>query len=130
MHGGAAAQLARMEAMLTTMGRLCAAPELRAITPNIARFRALDSEFDRLIAEASGNPYLMRAVEDGRTAMFLPIGKVFKRLADAANEHHEEIFAAVRTRDAGRAAEAMRLHIVTSRARLDALVQQQETPAG
>lgn len=119
-------QLDRLESMLKAMGRLCETPEMRAITPNIARFRALDSEFHLLLAEASGNPFLFRAVEDARTEMFLPIGKVFKRLEDTANEHHEAIFSAVQSKDPDRAAEAMRQHILTSRESLEALMPQNE----
>jgi DNA-binding GntR family transcriptional regulator len=91
---------------------------------NIARFRALDSEFHLVVAEASGNRLIQQAVEDAHTAMFLPIGKVFKRLEDSANEHHEEIFAAISDGDPDRAAEAMRRHIVTTRESLENLMPQ------
>jgi len=117
-------QLRRMASSLKAMGHLCETPEMRAITANIARFRALDSEFHLAVAEASGNRFIMQAVEDSRTAMFLPIGKVFKKLEDSANEHHEAIFAAVRDGDPERAAEAMRLHIMTSRESLENLMPQ------
>lgn len=115
-------QLKRMASALKAMGRLCETPELRAITANIARFRALDSEFHLAVAEASGNRFIIQAVEDARTAMFLPIGKVFTRLEDTANEHHEAIFSAIRDGDPDRAAEAMRLHIVGSRESLENLM--------
>ena len=77
---------------------------------------------------ASGNRLILQAVEDARTAMFLPIGKVFKKLEDSANDHHEEIFAAIRHRDPDRAAEAMRRHIVTTRESLENLMPQKTTP--
>lgn len=115
-------QLERLETVLKAMGRLCATPELRAITSNIARFRALDSEFHLLLAEASGNPFIFRAVEDARAEMFLPIGKVFKRLEDTANEHHEAIFSAIQDKDSNRASEAMYQHITTSRESLETLM--------
>lgn len=117
-------QLRRMSVCLKAMKHLCETPAMRAITANIARFRALDSEFHLVLAEACGNRFIMQAVEDSRTAMFLPIGKVFKRLEDSANEHHEAIYAAVKDGEPDRAAEAMRLHIVTSRESLENLMPQ------
>ncbi|WP_413875662.1 FadR/GntR family transcriptional regulator [Albidovulum sp.] len=121
-------QLRRMASALKAMGQLCETPELRATMANIARFRALDSEFHLAVAEASGNRLIQQAVEDARTAMFLPIGKVFKRLEDSANEHHEEIFAAISDGDPDRAAEAMRSHIVTTRQSLENLMPQKTAP--
>ncbi len=115
-------QLRRMASALKVMGQLCETPELRATMVNITRFRALDSEFHLAVAEASGNTLIMRAVEDARTAMFLPIGKVFKKLEDSANEHHEAIYAAISEGDPDRAAEAMRRHIVTTRESLENLM--------
>lgn len=121
-------QLRRMASALRAMGQLCETPELRATMANIARFRALDSEFHLAVAEASGNQLIKRAVEDARTAMFLPIGKVFKKLEDSANEHHETIFAAISDGDPDRAAEAMRCHIVTTRDSLENLMPQKAAP--
>jgi len=117
-------QLRRMAAAMKAMGQLCETPELRSLVANIARFRALDSVFHLAVAEASCNPLLTRAVEDARAAMFLPIGKVFKKLEDSANEHHEAIYTAVSDGDPDRAAEAMRRHIVTTRESLEDLMPQ------
>ena len=120
--------LRRMGSALKAMGRICETPELRATMANIPRFRALDSEFHLAVAEASGNRLIQQAVEDARTAMFLPIGKVFTRLEDSANEHHEEIFAAISGGEPDRAAEAMRRHIVTTRESLENLMPQHPAP--
>lgn len=116
--------LRRLGAALEAMGQLCETPEMRATTANIAQFRSLDSEFHLVVAEASGNSLIRQAVEDARTAMFLPIGKVFKKLEDSANEHHEAIFAAIKDGDPERAATAMHQHIVTSRESLENLMPQ------
>ncbi len=121
-------QLRRLSAAMKAMGQLCETPEMREKVANIARFRALDSDFHLVLAEAAGNPLIGKAVEDGRTAMFLPIGKVFKKLEDSANEHHKEIFAAVSDGDPDRAAEAMRRHIVTSRESLENLMPRKAAP--
>jgi len=123
-------QLRRMASALRAMGQLCETPELRATMANIARFRALDSEFHLAVAEASGNRLIKRAVEDARTAMFLPIGKVFKKLEDSANEHHEAIFAAINKGDPEGAAEAMRRHIATTRQSLENLMPPKAAPKG
>lgn len=123
-------QLRRMAAAMKAMGQLCETPELRSMVANIARFRALDSEFHLAVAEASGNRLLTRAVEDARTAMFLPIGKVFKKLEDSANEHHEAIYSAISDGDPDRAAEAMRRHIVTTRESLENLMPQKPAAKG
>ncbi len=121
-------QIRRMAAAVKAMGQLCETPEMRATMANIARFRALDSEFHLAVAEASGNRLIRRAVEDARTAMFLPIGKVFKKLEDSANAHHEELFAAISDGDPDRAAEAMRRHIVTTRESLENLMPRKAAP--
>lgn len=121
-------QLRRMAASMKAMGQLCETPEMREKMANIARFRALDSEFHLVVAEASGNRLIRQAVEDARTAMFLPIGKVFKKLEDSANEHHEAIYAAIADGDPERAAEAMRRHIVTTRESLENLMPRKTAP--
>lgn len=123
-------QLQRLEAALQAMGQLCATPEMRATTANIAQFRSIDSEFHLVVAEASGNSLIRQAVEDARTAMFLPIGKVFKKLEDSANEHHEAIYAAISDGDPDRAAMAMHQHVRTSREALENLMPQRSSAKG
>jgi hypothetical protein len=58
----------------------------RSHVPNIAPFVADDNAFHLAIARASRNPYLQAAVETARAQMFLPIGAVFERLEDNAND--------------------------------------------
>jgi hypothetical protein len=81
---------------------------------------AADNAFHRLIARASTNIYLQSAVETVRAQMFLPIGAVFERLEDNANDYHEEIVAAIRAKDGDAAEDAMRRHILSTRDRLHA----------
>ncbi len=123
------AHLKRLERALGEMDRLGATPEARERTANIARFSAWDSEFHLGIAQASLNPLLVKAVEDARAAMFLPVGRVFTRLEDNANDHHAAIFAAVRDRDAAAATARMRDHIEATRASLDGLLPKAKTAA-
>lgn len=114
--------LKRLGRALEEMDRLGATAEARERTGNIARFSAWDSEFHLGIAQASLNPFLVKAVEDARAAMFLPIGRVFTRLEDHANEHHAAIFEAVRDRDATAAAAHMQAHIEATRRALHGLL--------
>lgn len=58
--------------------------------------------------------------------MFLPIGKVFKKLEDSANDHHEDILAMIAEGNAEGAATAMQHHIATSRESLENLMPKQD----
>lgn len=115
-------QLSRMALAMEAMEHLCATPKMRTTVANIARFRALDSEFHIAVAEASGNRLIMRAVEDMRAAMFLPIGKVFKEIEETANVHHAEVYKAIKDGAPDCAVEAMRQHIVATRESLERLM--------
>lgn len=127
------AHLKRLGRALEEMARLAATAEMRERTGTIARFSAADSEFHLGIAQASLNPFLVKAVEDARAAMFLPIGRVFTRLEDAANDHHATIFEAIRDRDTAAAAAGMRDHIEATRTALHGLLprpRRSTRPAG
>lgn len=110
--------LARLRSALTEMDALCANKESRANISNIARFFACDSEFHLAIAEASMNHFLFEAVEQSRAAMFLPVGKVFNRLEDRANDHHQGIYAAIESQNSELAAQRMKMHIEATRVSL------------
>jgi DNA-binding FadR family transcriptional regulator len=113
--------LKRLAKALANMGALCMG-EARERVSSIALFWAADSEFHLTIGQASMNELLLKAVEDGRAAMFLPVGRVFTRLADSANDHHEELFEAIKSRSPERAAASMRDHIEATRASLHAFL--------
>lgn len=108
-------QLERLTALFNTMASLCATEEARAVTSNALQFIACDSEFHMTIAAASGNPYLVRAIEEARTAMYLPIGKIFVKLDADVNDHHDAIIDAITRRDAKAAYETMQVHIEHTR---------------
>lgn len=110
--------LTHLRRALKEMDALCANREVRANTANIARFFACDSEFHVTIAEASMNHYLLEAVERSRAAMFLPVGKVFGRLEDTANDHHQGIYRAIESQDSELAAQRMKMHIEATRSSL------------
>lgn len=110
-----AADLAAMEAALDVM-RMHGPDADGDPVHHVAAFRAADSDFHLAVASASRNPLLVRAVEDARAAMFVPIGAIFSRLEDTANEFHQEIHAGIEARDRVRAQESMRAHIESTRA--------------
>ncbi|MBO6554294.1 MAG: FadR family transcriptional regulator [Roseitalea sp.] len=101
--------------LLGTMSGLCAQKAKREDVSNISQFLAADAEFHLTIAHAAGNKLIGKAVGDAHAAMFMPIGRVFKRLEDRANAHHETIYAAIRDQDADRAEKEMSLHIAATR---------------
>lgn len=88
-----------------------------------SRFLAADADFHATIAQATGNPMLVAAVEDARAAMFLPVGGVFRTLHPRANDYHAEILAAIESRDGAAAERAMSAHIKTTRAALHQLAR-------
>lgn len=107
--------LTRLAAAVEEMTAICATPQTRAVTANVGRFFAVDAAFHLTIGEASMNPFLARAVEDTRAAMYLPIGKVFAEIEDVAHDHHQDILQAITEQDADAAAARMRVHIETTR---------------
>jgi DNA-binding FadR family transcriptional regulator len=103
--------LQRIGAALRRMERYVAFSDSVHQTEHIAPFNAADAEFHIRIAEASQNSFLIKAVEEIRTAMFLPVGAIFDRLREDANAQHDVILAAIRDRDGGLASLQMRQHI-------------------
>jgi GntR family transcriptional regulator, transcriptional repressor for pyruvate dehydrogenase complex len=77
----------------------------------VSRFFSTDIDFHHRIAEASRNPLLVRAVEDARAALFLPVGGIFPTLHYSANYLHAEILDAIEAQDPEKAAQAMVDHI-------------------
>jgi DNA-binding FadR family transcriptional regulator len=121
-HRRSPQELDELLAIFDRMQSLTATQESRSHVPNIAPFVADDNAFHLLIARASKNVYLQSAVEMARAQMFLPIGAVFERLEDNANDYHEEIVAAIRAKDGDAAEDAMRRHILSTRDRVQAFI--------
>jgi len=78
---------------------------------SIAEYNSSDTRFHLGIAEASRNCFLIRAVEEIRAGMFLPVGSIFERLSERANEHHRPILESIVDQDSDRAEANMREHI-------------------
>lgn len=120
-----ARDIAALGDLLQRMGALAApggASDEHDEVERVAQFMAADSEFHLGVGRAARNPYLLQAIEDGRAAMFHPVGAVFRRLEDNANDFHEAIFAAIEAGDAQAAHDAMAAHLSASRATLKTLL--------
>jgi GntR family transcriptional regulator, transcriptional repressor for pyruvate dehydrogenase complex len=75
------------------------------------RWAAADTKFHMAIAEIARNELLEQAVANARAAMFEPLGVIFTTITPDVNDLHEEIFVAIREKDADAAREAMARHI-------------------
>jgi GntR family transcriptional regulator, transcriptional repressor for pyruvate dehydrogenase complex len=86
-------------------------------------FGRLDTKLHLTIARASGNRYLIEAVETGRIDMLRPVGSVFSSLHGNVNHLHREIVDAIAAGDGDAAATAMAAHIESTRQQLADLVR-------
>ena len=77
----------------------------------VAHFQALDHDFHLQIAAASKNPWFVEATATSRIEMFRPVGGVFRRIEEQANELHAQILDAVVAQDAPQASEWMARHV-------------------
>lgn len=127
---GAAARLAaerRRKAELTELRRLLKSMEsallasLQDQTPHkVVEFQTLDTAFHQGIARAARNPSLYDAVSDARRKMWLPVGAIFGRLEENANDRHEDILNAIEAQDGELACARMEAHINDTRCTLQA----------
>lgn len=108
------ADLARLRDAMDTLNALAAGADHSEVSPP-SRFFAIDAEFHHRIALATRNPLLIKAVDDARAAMFLPVGGVFTQLHPSANKLHAEIHDAIEAQDAEAAERAMGEHIRMTR---------------
>jgi GntR family transcriptional repressor for pyruvate dehydrogenase complex len=115
--------LDRLRRDLDTMNALAEGADQDASPPS--RFFSIDIDFHHKIAEATSNPLLIRAVEDARAALFLPVGGIFPTLHHAANYLHAEILKAIEAKDADKAEQAMIDHISSTQQALLALSRPQ-----
>ena len=79
------------------------------------RFRAADSSFHLGIADAAGNAWMRKAIEDARVAIWLPVDPLIPNVFHSAQLHHERILSAIRGRDADAAEAAVADHIERTR---------------
>lgn len=114
------AHLAQLEQTIESLGS-----ELTS-----GRFRAADNAFHLTVADAAGNPWLRRAVEDVRAAIFAPLDAMsFELVVASAVEHHRLILDAIAAGDADRARERMIDHIHEAKQELLVVVAIGEQPS-
>lgn len=81
----------------------------------VSTWARADTAYHLLIARVARNEHLQKAVENGRAAMFIPVGTVWGRLEQHAHDQHAEIQKALHDADGDRAAAAMAAHIEATR---------------
>ena len=113
---GYAARLAATRRNGGHLDRLRASIDALRASDNIPEFRKADSAFHLTIADASGNAYLQKAIEDGRADMFRPLDllNIDVTISGSINDH-SAILWAIEAGDADRAETLMIDHIEHSR---------------
>ena len=107
------AELAAQRRTDKDVGQLAALLARLEDADNPARRNQLDADFHIAVAIASGNPLLVKLIEDMRTVLeehSLALAKAPQRRKAAHNEH-SNIYDAIVRRDAGAAAAAMAAHL-------------------
>lgn len=113
--------LAKLHDTLKTLDALAAGADDHSDVSPPSRFFATDADFHHRIGLATRNRFLVRAINDARAAMFLPVGGVFTALHPTANQLHADILAAIEARDGDSAHAAMSAHIEKTRDDLRAM---------
>lgn len=115
-----AKELADLRSLLSQMDVALKA-SLEDQTPHkVIEFQALDTAFHMGIARAARNPGLYDAVGDARRRMWAPVGAIFGRLEENANDRHEDILNAIESGDGAQAATTMEAHINDTRHTIEA----------
>jgi GntR family transcriptional regulator, transcriptional repressor for pyruvate dehydrogenase complex len=110
-----AADVRKLKSLVNGMGEALEAAMQDQSVQRVTEFRTLDSAFHLGIAEASRNEYLLDAVAEARRRMWLPVGAIFGRLEENANDQHQAILDAIENRDPETAAAQMEEHILGTR---------------
>jgi GntR family transcriptional regulator, transcriptional repressor for pyruvate dehydrogenase complex len=91
-------------------------------------FVRLDTRLHLAIARASGNRYLIEAVETGRIDMLRLLGSVFSHPTGDIHHRHREIVEAIGAGDGDAAAAAMEAHLEATGKQLRSLVKSRRKP--
>jgi DNA-binding FadR family transcriptional regulator len=110
------AELAAQRRTDKDVGQLAALLARLEDADNPARRNQLDADFHVAIATASGNPLLVKLIEDLRSILeehSLALAKIARRRREASSEH-ARIYEAIVRRDAEAAAAAMEAHLAAA----------------
>lgn len=114
-----AVKLAAVRADESDLERMATAIAMLDAAADAETFRVADSEFHTAIAEASGSPRLLAAIEDARGELFAPTDQLrYDNHIDTSRVQHLAIFEALKRGDGDAAAEAVEVHLQTTRSEL------------
>jgi GntR family transcriptional repressor for pyruvate dehydrogenase complex len=108
---GAAARLAADRRTAADLKALTAAFNAMSRGLETERFRAADSAFHMAVAAAARNRMMLRAIEEARAAMWMPIDDRIEKVFPSAHRHHERILTAIRDRNPRAAERAAIAHL-------------------
>ena len=108
---GAAARLAAERRTASDLKTLTAAFNGMARGLETERFRAADSTFHMAVAAAARNRMMLRAIEEARAAMWMPIDDRIEKVFPSAHRHHERILTAIRDQNPRAAERAAVAHL-------------------
>ena len=117
------ADITHLRELVTSMNEALQTSLRDQTAQHVTEFQALDSAFHLGIAEAAQNAWLAAAVADARRRMFLPVGAIFGRLEENANDLHEAILDAIEARDSALAVARMDEHIAGTRRTIETWLQ-------
>ena len=108
---GAAARLAAERRTAGDLKALTSAFNAMARGLETERFRAADSAFHMAVASAARNRMMLRAIEEARAAMWMPIDDRIEKVFPSAHRHHERILTAIRDQNPRAAERAAIAHL-------------------
>ena len=125
----AVARLAATRREEEDLRKLEEAVEHMRSSQSLWQFRRADSTFHLAVAEAAKNTLLIKAVEDGRAAMFLPLEPLEYEISVVELlEVHPQILEAIAERDVDKAGDIMTDHLKSTRRRLAAVLRLDGNP--
>lgn len=113
-------EVAELRSLLRQMDEALTASMEDQTPHKVVEFQTLDSTFHLGIAQIARNPSLYEAVASARRNMWAPVGAVFGRLEDNANDRHEDLLDAIADGNDDLAASTMEAHINDTRHTLEA----------
>jgi len=114
------AEVKELRRLLRSMDVALAAALDEQTAHKVTEFQTLDTAFHLGIAQAARNPSLLEAVVEARRRMWAPVGAVFGRLEENANDRHEEILDAIASGNGELAEATMVAHVNDTRHTIEA----------
>lgn len=120
----AAARLAAASVSKQLLSRLDDAISEMDSASTLAESRRADTLFHLAIAEGSGNPFLVRAIEDARVRMFEPVDALAVDFVRSSSiSAHRALRDAIAAGNSARAEQEMREHLAVTTAEFERLIE-------